>query len=117
LDTFPYLEHIDNMVDSESQRCPSPLQPVETYRGVGAPLSDSIADPWEWEAQRFLVTNLQNNPYYRFAMREEYEYIQPGIKKDGIKMYYEKMLKEANTDLHFPTFINRDDIQQLVASI
>jgi len=117
LDIFPYFEHIENITDLESQPPPRPLAQMETSSGAGPPLSDYIGEPWECDAQGFLGMNLQNNPYYPFATREEYKYIQCGINKKGIKTYYDNMLKEKNTTLRFPRFKNGVAVQKLVASI
>jgi len=115
LDAFPYLKHVENIADSDSQPPPPPPPQMETYPPAGTPLSDYIPAPWEHNSQDCLEMNLQNNAYYPFATREEYKYIQCGLKKKGMKTYYDNLLKEENTALRFPSFKNGDDIQKLVA--
>jgi len=62
LDEFPYLEHIDNITDLESQAPRSALPLREIYPGASAPLCDYIAEPSKRNAQRCLERKLQNNP-------------------------------------------------------
>jgi len=85
LNTFPYLEHLQNNAESKSQPPTAPLPQMETYPVAGAMLRDYIAEPWERDAQGCLETNRQNNPNYPFATREEYRYIQCGIRKMHMK--------------------------------
>jgi hypothetical protein len=58
LDTFPYLEHVENVADLQSQPSQPLLLQTETYPGAGAPLSDYIGELWERDAYGCLETNL-----------------------------------------------------------
>jgi len=117
LDTFPYLEELENVADSESQPPPPPPPRMDTYPGAGAPLGEYIAEPWECDAAGCLETILQNNPYHLFATREGYKYIQCRIKKKGMKTDYDNVPKEEYTALQFRSFKTGDCIQTLVASM
>jgi len=59
----------------------------------------------------------KDNPYSPFATSGEYKYIQGGIEKKNLKKYYDNMLKEEHTALHFPTLKDGDRIQKLVATM
>jgi hypothetical protein len=115
LDAFPYQEHVENIPDPESQPPPPPLLQTEIFPSAGAPLIEYIAKARECDPQGCLETNLQNNPYYQFAMLNQYNYMQCGIKKIGLNTYYDNVLKIENTALHFPSVKNEDGVKKLVA--
>ena len=117
LDPCPNLELVENIADLGAKPPPPLLPRTKSYPRAGALVSDFIAEPWNRDAQGCLQTNLHNNLYYPFATGEEYKYIQCGIKKKGMKTYYDNVLKEENTGFHFPRFKNRVGVQKLVASI
>jgi len=117
LDMFPYLEHLENIAALEPQLRPPPLLQMKTYPSTGALESDYIAEASERDTHRSLGTNIQTNPYYLFAMHEEYNYIQCWINMQGMKTYYDNVLKEENTTPHFPSIKNGDGIQILVTTI
>jgi hypothetical protein len=117
LDAFPYLDHVDNIPDSESLPLPPLLPQTETYPGSDGPLSEYLSEPWECGAHGCLETKLQNNPYYLFAMSDEYNHIQCGIKINGMMTYYENVLKEENTALRFPSFKTGDRVQLIVSTM
>jgi hypothetical protein len=112
-----YLEHVENIADSEFQLLPLALPHIVIYPGPSTPLINSIAEQWECDAQCCLEMNLQYNTYKLFATREEYNFMQCGIKKKGMKTYYDNVLKEENIPVHFPIFKHMDAFQKLVTSM
>jgi hypothetical protein len=117
LDAFPYLGQVENIADSESQPPPPLLLQTEIYPSASTLLINYIAEQWEPDALGCLETNLQNNSYHLFAMHDEYQYIQCGIKKKGMKMYYDNLMKEDDAALRFPSFKNGDCVQSFAASM
>jgi hypothetical protein len=107
LDGFPYLEHIQKIIDSASQP-PPPLPRKEIFPCAAAQVIHFISEPWEHDAQDCLDTYLQHNPYNLFAWREEYKYIKRWNKKNGMKTFYNNVMKEEYTVLHFRIFNNRN---------
>jgi len=67
---------------------------MERYSCASALLSYYIAEPWEPDSQGYIELNIQNNSYYLIGMCEEYKFIQSGIKKKTMKMYYDNMFVE-----------------------
>jgi hypothetical protein len=90
---------LENIADAEPQPPPHSLLQMEIYPGRGVPLIDCTAEPSERDAVGGLEIHLQNNHYYPFAMRRKSKSMQCGIKKQGVKTYYDDMLKEKNAAL------------------
>jgi len=114
---FPYLENIENIAASQCQPPPPPLPQTETVPGAGTALSEFLAEPCKCDAQGCLQTNLQNNSYCPFATREEYKYIQRGLNKKGMNTWYDNVLKEEHTALHFASFKHGDRVHKRVPSM
>ena len=114
---YPYIEHLENVEESMTDEEPPPEPRTETYPNAGAPLEDYVPQTGEGDENGCLEDNLRDNPYYPFATREEFNYVQCGIKKKGMKTYYDEVLKERNTALHFPSFKNGDGVKRLVAAM
>jgi len=117
LDKFPYLKHVDNIPDYQSQSRPPPLPWMEIYTEASTPLIDFIAEACECDTQACRETNLHNNPCYPSATHEEYKYIQCVIKKKGMKLYKGNILKGEHAALRFRSFKNSDSIQKPVAAM
>jgi len=61
--------------------------------------------------------DIQNNAYSTFAMHDEDKYIQWAITQKSMKMYYDNVMKEENTALHFWSFKNGDGVQKVMATM
>ena len=68
---FPDLEHVENIADSESQPLPPSLPRTDIISSTSAPLSDYIAELWEYGVQGCPETNLHND-HYPFGTCEVY---------------------------------------------
>jgi len=104
VDALRYIEHLENIADSEFQPLPQSLPQTETYSGASPSLSNCIAEPWKRDAQGCHATNPESNPYNIFATTEEKKYIQCRTQKKGMKTYYDNIRKEENTTLQFAGF-------------
>jgi hypothetical protein len=107
---FPFLEHIETIMGLESQLPPPPVPRTEVYPWAGASMCGQIAQPRERNSQVCLEMNLQDNRYYPFATCTESNYVQCGIKKKGMKMYYDNVLKVENTAFSIPNFKHGDGV-------
>jgi len=116
LDQFRYFEYAENIAASMTYQARPPLLCKETFPGVWAPLTNYSAQLFEHNTQSFLERNWQNNSYYPFVMRQQYKYIQCGIRKKGVKMYYHNMRQEENPTLCFLSFKTEDWVLMLVAT-
>jgi hypothetical protein len=112
---YPSREHLEFLMETQ----PEPILEarIEIFPNAGAPLVGYQPQPWECDEDGNLEENLMNDPYFPFTTREEYKFVKRGIKKKGMKTYYDNVLKEENTGLRFPSFRNGGGIQRLVASI
>jgi hypothetical protein len=105
LNSFAFLELSEIIADMKSQPLP-PRPQTEIQLGPGSPRINNIAKISEHNSLSGFETNLQKCPYYLFAMREQYNYFQCGIKKKDFKTYYDNALNEENHPLHFTSFNN-----------
>jgi hypothetical protein len=104
LHSFPYRQEVENIADLESQAPRPTLLQMELYLCASPPLIDYIAEPLPRDTESCFETTLKTNPNYLFPTHELYKSIQCGIKMKGMKMYYDNLLKEANSALRFPSF-------------
>jgi hypothetical protein len=114
---FSDLKHVEYIADSVSEPPPPPLLWTDMHPGTGALPIVYIAEPWEHDTQGCLETNQQTNPFYPFAMHNEYKYISCGIERNSMRTEYDNVPNEENTAQLFPSFQNRDCVQTIVASM
>jgi hypothetical protein len=114
---YPNSKHVETIADMESQFPLHSLLQTETYCCAGTLLSEYNTEPWEPDGKGYIEMNIQNNSYDWIGTRQEYKFTKSGLKKDTIKTYYNAMLMEANSALHFPSFKERVGIQKVVGSM
>jgi hypothetical protein len=70
-------------------------------------LRDYVAELSEYNSQGCYQTNLQNNPFNPFETLEGDKPIQSGIMREGMKRYYDNLLKTENATVCFPSIKSR----------